>query len=188
MRQENKISYQDDKILKFIIESPKYGIKEVTIDKEDWNKTKQYRWWVSLDKSINNFYVTTQIYINKKKREIRLHRLILNINDPKIQGDHIFHDTLDNRKELLRSCSQSENMLNSGIQKNNTSGFKGVVWSKQARKWVCRINVNKKRIHLGYFDNSKDAALIYNINAIKYHGEFACLNNIEANNGGVSCL
>lgn len=64
------------------------------------------------------------------------------------------------------------------LNKNNTSGFRGVSWFKYRNKWHASLWVNYRNIHLGYFSNKLDVAKVYNKNAIKYFGEFARLNKI----------
>lgn len=49
---------------------------------------------------------------------------------------------------------------------------------KITNKWAARIMANGKRIFLGLFKKTVDAAKAYNDAAIKYHGEFAFLNKI----------
>jgi hypothetical protein len=56
-----------------------------------------------------------------------------------------------------RWASQTEQNINKGMQTNNTSGVKGVYWSKVANKWSAKITVNKKHIHLGVFSKKEDA-------------------------------
>ena len=41
---------------------------------------------------------------------------------------------------------------------------------------MAKIMVNYKSIYLGTFENKLDAAMAYNVAALKYHGEFARLN------------
>lgn len=48
-------------------------------------------------------------------------------------------------------------LLNDTIYSDNTSGYKGVSWKKQEKKWVARIGFQGKAIHLGYFVNKQDA-------------------------------
>jgi hypothetical protein len=115
-------------------------------------------------------------YPNYKMK--KLHRLIMNAPD-NMQVDHINGDKLDNRKCNLRLCNNSQNQMNRGKQKNNTSGYIGVTWRSDLRKWRAQLFINKKHIQLGYFDNPVDAALAYNSGAIQYHGEFARLNEVE---------
>lgn len=176
LKGENEVTYQDEKIIKFIAESKKYGNKEVTIDAEDWGKVKKYRWYPHTERK--TFYIIAKDYDNNIM--LKLHRVILNLNNSEIQADHKNHDTADNRKENLRVCTASENLKNRGKQRNNTSGYKGVYWSKKNKKWISFINFNKKMKYLGSFDSIDKAAISYNIAAIEHHGEFAKLNNIMA--------
>ncbi len=106
-----------------------------------------------------------------------MHREILGLDHgDRRQVDHINGDGLDNRKENLRICDTSKNVINRSIGKINTSGYKGVNWRKKSKKWVARIGFNNKRIYLGDFNNKEDAARAYDTAALKYYGEFAKLN------------
>ena len=42
-----------------------------------------------------------------------------------------------------------------------TSQFPGVHWDKRENKWMVRIRLAGRRVHLGYFDVEKDAAEAY---------------------------
>jgi len=109
-----------------------------------------------------------------------MHREILELKkgDGKY-GDHINHNTLDNRKNELRVCTQSQNNMNSRKRKNCTSIYKGVCWKKQFMRWDSYIMVNQKQIYIGRFKSEKMAALAYNKKAKELFGEFAYLNNIQ---------
>lgn len=75
---------------------------------------------------------------------------------PENQVDHIDRNKLNNKWDNLREVSQSCNMRNCNIAKNNKSGITGIYWDKRSNKWRSRIT-NPKRIHLGLFDNLIDA-------------------------------
>lgn len=47
--------------------------------------------------------------------------------------------------------------LDRRVNKNNTSGHKGVAWSKSNKKWRSSIMFKRKQIHLGYFEKIEDA-------------------------------
>uniref|UniRef100_A0A6M3JTJ3 AP2/ERF domain-containing protein n=1 Tax=viral metagenome TaxID=1070528 RepID=A0A6M3JTJ3_9ZZZZ len=53
----------------------------------------------------------------------------------------------------------TEQARNQRIRKDNVSGKRGVSWYKSYSKWVVHIGLNYKLIHIGYFDNLKDAIL-----------------------------
>lgn len=46
---------------------------------------------------------------------------------------------------------------NQRIKKNNSSGVTGVNWNVDAKKWIVRITVNHKRIHVGYYSDLNKA-------------------------------
>lgn len=106
-----------------------------------------------------------------------LHRDIL--NPPKdMVIDHINGDKLDNRKCNLRICKQAENNRNTKVNKTNKIGLKGVSKRSTSKNYYARIMVNRKYIYLGDFTCPVEAARAYNAAAIKYHREFAKLNQI----------
>jgi HNH endonuclease/AP2 domain len=123
-------------------------------------------------KSNHTWYAARGICENKKHGKILMHRAILNA-PPGSGVDHINGDGLDNRMGNLRLATQSENAQNCRRPCNNTSGVKGVSWSKVAKKWQAQINVRGNHIHLGYFTNINDAAEARDDAAKQLHGEFA---------------
>lgn len=112
------------------------------------------------------------------QKTIHMHRLI-NRTVIGCLTDHKNGNGLDNRKDNLRSCTYSENNMNSKFRKNCTSKYKGVAWHKQTKKWRAYISKNKKTKYLGLFKNEEDAAKKYNEAAKELFGEFSRLNNIS---------
>lgn len=116
-------------------------------------------------------------------RTERLHRVIWQrAHGPLQPGAEIDHREpgpfggLDNRRENLRLCDKSLNQANSRKGSNNTSGYKGVWWQKQAGLWRADIWVDRRKRHIGYFTNPKDAALAYDAEARRAFGEHARVN------------
>jgi len=114
---------------------------------------------------------------NANPGTIRLHRVIMNA-PLDMDVDHKDGNKPDCRKRNLRICTKAENTRNRAIPNTNTSGYKGVNWDRQKRKWRAKITANEHRNHIGYYDTAKEAARAYNEAALKYHGEFARLNEI----------
>lgn len=92
--------------------------------------------------------------------------------------DHKNLNTSDNRLENLREATQSQNSMNRGTAKNNTSGFRGVGFYKRHRKFTAIIKVAQKSIHLGYFATFEEAKAARIAAADKYHGEFARIGEL----------
>ena len=149
-----------------------YGIgytskgEEFWFDLEDYDKIKDYCWHV------NQYcgYLEGQSYGITYK----FHREIMGLSkeDKSVFVDHINHNKLDNRKENLRLCSNSENCKNRNIAKNNKSGVTGVTWSKQMNKWKANIGVDNKLIHLGFFSDKEKAIEARKEAELLYYKEF----------------
>lgn len=174
-RQNGNEYIKHDDHYEMIVISEKYGTFYVQIDLEDFEKCKQYTWGIfhtndKLDKGIvESFYIQT----NKVGL---LHRYIMDA--PKgYQVDHKDKDTMNNRKSNLRLCTISQNQMNKKIQRNNTSGYPGVFYSKHvtigAKPWCAKLRVNGKQIYLGYFDTFEEAVEAKIKGSKEFFGEFA---------------
>ena len=108
---------------------------------------------------------------NKQYMAHRLAFLYMHGFIPKIV-DHINRDGLDNRWENLRSATHAENMRNSKIKSNNSTGAKGVYWNKQRKKYRVLIWANGKRTSFGSWDDPEAAELVASLVREKYHGDF----------------
>ena len=116
-------------------------------------------------------YAASGVRVAGKKVCVYLHRVIMDAPTG-VDIDHINGDTLDNRRANLRMASHGENIRNSKKPQNNTSGFKGVYWHKQAKKWLAQIKCEAKHHYLGLFDTAEEASLVYETAARKLFGEF----------------
>ena len=75
--------------------------------------------------------------------------------------DHWDGNGLKNLSSNLREASKKENGRNARMRRDNTSGFTGVHWYKDAKKWRARIQISNKEKHLGYFTDINDAKAAY---------------------------
>lgn len=110
-----------------------------------------------------------------KRRMYSNHRLIFLYHHgylPK-EVDHKDGNIHNNKTENLRGCVRSQNCQNARIQKNNTSGVKGITWHKRLRRWQARIQFNGKRVCLGSFKNINIAEQTIKNERIRLHGVFA---------------
>jgi AP2 domain len=143
------------------------------VDAEDYDWISQWNWYALWNLKIKRFYACRMA---PQSQFIYMHRLVMKARD----GEYVDHihqeETLNNRKENLRTCTHGQNMANRGAQRNNSSGFKGVSWDKSRGLWVAQIMVNKKHIGIGRYETKEAAAKAYD-DAARYHfGEFAQTN------------
>lgn len=81
---------------------------------------------------------------------------------PEFCIDHINEIKSDNRIANLRDVDQSTNLLNqSKPQKNNTTGFRGVTFSKSTNKYRAQLMIRGKQYELGRFDTPEEAHKAY---------------------------
>jgi hypothetical protein len=158
------------------VEIPVRNSRPMIVDATDAEMVSRHKW--RLDKDA--YAMTTVSLPDGKRTTLYSHRLILSAA-PGQECDHINGDKLDNRSSNLRFATRRENTCNRRKQKSNTSGYIGVHWNKECRKWRAGICANGKKIHLGYFTDPADAATVYNFAAEQYHGEFAVFNEAQNN-------
>lgn len=156
--------------MKFVINSPKYGTHVVIIDDADKAQVLQHTWHVQINSRRKAVYAGTHI----DGRTITLQKFLTSYN----QTDHVNGNGLDCRRRNMREATKTQNMCNRGKQKNNSSGFKGVTFHKTTKKWTAQIWAEGQKKYLGEYFSKKQAALAYNDAALKFHGEFASLNEV----------
>ncbi len=157
------------------IDSPKYGVKEVMVDDEDYEYLSQFKWHVY--KPWKTFYARKQTPGGwRKGQKDYMHRMILNLNDSKISVDHKDHNGLNNQKSNIRACTHQQNCRNHPSEITSTSKFIGVSYSIERKKWCAQIGHNRKTIPLGRYSSEEEAARVRDKKAKELFGEFANLN------------
>lgn len=127
--------------------------QQALVDDEDFEYLSQWKWHCT-----SNKYVARRL---PSKGDIQgkivlMHRSVNKTPDG-YDTDHINHDTLDNRRINLRTVTESQNLHNRPTQKNSSTGYKGVYWSKQKKSWFAKVVIENKQIYLGHYANIEDA-------------------------------
>ncbi len=129
--------------------------REIIFDEEDRHIIESHKWFFT-----PQGYACTKIrYLPGKKgrRTIGMHRLIL--GDPSTPSiDHINRIKLDNRKENLRPCTDSQNNHNRPVARGKTSKYRGVSFKRG--KWQVVIRVNGRLTWFGYHATEEAAGAI----------------------------
>ncbi len=108
---------------------------------------KKYNWC-----KFANGYASTHI----EGRQIPIHRFLLKPAEDKVV-DHINRNKKDNRITNLRIVDKSLNAFNCDLRKTNKSGYTGVWFRKDTRKWCAGIKKNGKKYCLGCYESIDDA-------------------------------
>ena len=87
--------------------------------------------------------------------------------------DHENGDPTDNHADNLRAATHRDNVANSKLRKDNTSGAKGVHWKKAIQKWVVNYSHYGKTIHVGLFDDFEAACSAAMFAREEAYGKFA---------------
>jgi len=88
--------------------------------------------------------------------------------------DHLCYTPACCNIDHLRLATSAENSRNkSGAYANNTSGYRGVSWDKNAGKWRAQLTLDGKKRYLGYFTDAEEAADVVRSARKELYGEFA---------------
>jgi hypothetical protein len=141
------------------------------VDDEDFEYLNQFS-WRGFQRN-NTWYAERTDRSTPIRKTVYMHREIAGVAGS-MKVDHKDRNGLNNTKENLRVCTNSQNCRNRVKSKSNTTGYKGV--GKHYGKFSACIGLNNKNIHLGVFDTKEEAARAYDEAAKKFHGDFARLN------------
>ncbi len=96
--------------------------------------------------------------------------------------DHINGDKTDNRRANLRVVGWKENQINrKRLNKNNTSGVRGVVFNASKPKpWKAQIHVDYRGIHLGWYATKDEAVAVRQAAERQYFGASCPTSEVAA--------
>lgn len=94
--------------------------------------------------------------------------------DPIGVVDHENGNKLDNRIANLRDAGQRENVYNSVRRSDNTTGYKGVVYSTWRRCFIINLKVGGVRVRSPRFLTPEAANDYVSLLREDLHGDFAC--------------
>jgi len=92
-----------------------------------------------------------------KRTSMYLHKLLMQPPKGKVV-DHIDGNGLNCRRSNMSVVSQKENVHNKNrLLSTNKSGYTGVHWKKERKKWKAAVYMDNKEHFLGYFDEAEKA-------------------------------
>lgn len=141
------------------------------VDDKDFELVSLHRWFIHGNPHSDRLF-HAKAMINGQL--VSMQRFILG-HLPGFIGDHINHDGLDNRRSNLRVTTQWHNSINRRMNRNNTSGFRGVS-SNGSGRWAASITHLGKAHFLGSFPTPEEAARAFDMKALELRGAMAILN------------
>lgn len=164
---KDKIKVTQEILKDFVIYNPETGVfsYKPKIEKGSW---KLKHGGTCTDRG----YIVVKVH-GKDYLAHRLAWLYVHGEWPEEEIDHINGIKDDNRIVNLREANRIQQMSNLKKSKANTSGYKGVSWSSNARGWQAEIKHNNKWYYLGTFHDPKEAHKAYCKAARELKGEFA---------------
>lgn len=141
---------------------------QALIDEADAPRVAGYNWYVT-----RQGYAGATYKENDIRKMVLIHRL-LTAAPAGTHVDHINGDKLDNRSANLRVVSFSINQVNrKRLNKNNTSGMRGVRWCQRKNKWLAQITVNRANKFIGYFTDADAAVAARKAAEARFWGELS---------------
>lgn len=92
---------------------------------------------------------------------------------PQGEIDHKDRNKSNNAIANLRVATRNQNLMNSSMRSDNSSGVTGIVWDQSRKRWRVRVHHNGKETHLGRYKSKDDAIGARASAEAKFYGEFA---------------
>jgi hypothetical protein len=146
--------------------------KITLVDLDDYEKYGSFRYYALGNKESHIYAARKLPRVNGIQGRVFLHREIMNAPSD-MEVDHINGDTLDNRKRNLRICTARQNRCNRGPSIGNSSGYPGVSWDQQQRRWIAALSISGKRVFQYKTTRKRDAIRARKAAEKKYFGEYA---------------
>jgi len=140
--------------------------REAIIDVDDICLVTGITWWAS----VRNGICYAICGISKSPRRFAYMHRVIAASGSSLHVDHINGNGLDNRRPNLRLATVSENLRNQRRSSANSSGFKGVSWHNQCKKWRATIKLHGVSKHLGLFCTAEEAYDAYCEASESMHG------------------
>ena len=150
------------------------------VSPQRYDDLKRWKWHCVKDPRSGNWYV---VRCGRKKegeiprKRIYMHRQILGLGhycDDRRTGDHANPaETLNNQDYNLRIATDFDQQHNKRRPRNNSTGFKNVVYEPARKAYKATLQTNRKRKNLGRRKTAEEAFALVCAATLEQHGEFA---------------
>lgn len=142
--------------------------KFAIVDDRDFSYLSQWKWYAGEGQG-GCYAQRSSVNKNTKSGRsiILMHRVILCAGKGEYI-DHQNHNTLDNTRQNLSKGSSRDNQRNQKLFSSNTTGFQGLWYDKNRKRWRATIGVNNKDVFIGRYKDKEDAIKARKEAEIKY--------------------
>ena len=91
--------------------------------------------------------------------------------------DHIDGNRSNNKLSNLRLANKQQNQANARLRRDNSSGYRGIIWNKREQKFIANIRIDGVLHYLGRFDTAIEGHKAYKKAAKKAWGKYAYTGN-----------
>lgn len=143
------------------------------IDVETIPLVKGQNWYLVKDPKYGRNYPATHRVVDGKDEFISMRTVVL--GEKPTTAYAVNGNNLDCRRANVRDVTKAQSSWRNGLRSNNTSGYTGVFWNKEKKRFVARIKTNGVEERLGSFKTVEEAAAAIDRAAVRNRGEFARL-------------
>lgn len=126
-----------------------------TIDAGDGERLGVHRWRLDAN---SGYACRDGVQSDGASIRIRMHREVLRLTPHDgLDGDHIDRNKLNHRGANLRIVTRGQNAQNRSKLSGCSSKYRGVHWSSRDHRWIAKLKVSDRAIHVGTFQHEDDA-------------------------------
>jgi hypothetical protein len=147
------------------------------LDAEDAARVLPFRWY-AMRQNGRWFAASTRrtgLRSDDRHLTLYLHRLILDASDGTLVV-HVNGDTLDNQGQNLALVDRAQLAAMRRMNRHNTSGYRGVWQDMRTGRWRAGLTVGGRKISLGRYATTAEAARAWDAKAVEVYGSLAALN------------
>jgi len=150
--------------------------KVAYVDDKFYEPLRQRGAWHTMLRNRTWYAARVEYAANGQRKVISMHTAVWQLAGRQAvqELDHRNHNGCDNRLTNLRPATRKQQSQNRRKRRGSASHFKGVTWFRG--KWRARIG----QCYLGQRMSEEAAARLYDEEARRLYGDFACLNFPES--------
>lgn len=130
-------------------------------------------WYAVKDPKSGRTYPATHRMVNDKHEFLSMRTLVLGTKPRTSYA--VNRNNLDCRAANLRDVSKAQSSWRNSKRSNNKTGYTGVSWNKEKKRFIARLQTNGVHERIGSFKTLEEAVAALDKAALRLRGEFARL-------------